>query len=99
MHFVLITPFTFANLLTELFCELICNQTPDEVAQQAIDADVHVVGVSTLAAGHKTLVPELIGSLNRLVSLMPHWNGGVPVGSRTYWISQEIGKGEGSNSS
>ena len=66
LHFVLITPFTFANLLTELFCELICNQTPDEVAQQAIDADVHVVGVSTLAAGHKTLVPELIGSLNRL---------------------------------
>ncbi|XP_072029756.1 LOW QUALITY PROTEIN: methylmalonyl-CoA mutase, mitochondrial-like [Amphiura filiformis] len=41
-------------------------QTPHEVAQQAIDADVHVVGVSTLAAGHKTLVPELIGSLNRL---------------------------------
>merc|ERR1712113_1064757 len=30
-----------------------------EVAQQAIDADVHVVGVSSLAAGHKALVPEL----------------------------------------
>jgi len=34
-------------------------QTPEEVAQQAIDADVHVVGVSSLAAGHKALVPEL----------------------------------------
>jgi len=34
-------------------------QTPDEVARQAVEADVHVVGVSTLAAGHLTLVPEL----------------------------------------
>ena len=34
-------------------------QTPDEVAQQAIDADVHVIGVSSQAAGHKTLVPAL----------------------------------------
>ncbi|XP_075197304.1 methylmalonyl-CoA mutase, mitochondrial isoform X2 [Anomaloglossus baeobatrachus] len=38
-------------------------QTPREVAQQAVDADVHSVGVSTLAAGHKTLVPELIKEL------------------------------------
>lgn len=41
-------------------------QTPDEVAQQAIDADVHLVGVSSLAAGHKTLVPELAASLKKL---------------------------------
>ncbi|MBA3524385.1 MAG: methylmalonyl-CoA mutase [Geodermatophilaceae bacterium] len=34
-------------------------QTPDEVARQAVEADVHVVGVSSLAAGHLTLVPEL----------------------------------------
>lgn len=34
-------------------------QTPDEVAQQAVDADVHIVGVSSLAAGHMTLVPAL----------------------------------------
>jgi methylmalonyl-CoA mutase len=40
-------------------------QTPDEVAQQAIDSDVHVVGVSTLAAGHRTLVPALIQALAR----------------------------------
>ncbi|XP_044275137.1 methylmalonyl-CoA mutase, mitochondrial [Varanus komodoensis] len=41
-------------------------QTPHEVAQQAVDADVHCVGVSTLAAGHKTLVPELIKELKAL---------------------------------
>ena len=35
-------------------------QTPDEAAKQAIENDVHIVGVSTLAAGHKTLVPLLI---------------------------------------
>jgi methylmalonyl-CoA mutase len=33
--------------------------TPEEVAQQAVDADVHVVGVNSLAAGHLTLVPAL----------------------------------------
>ena len=38
-------------------------QTPDEAAQQALDADVHVVGVSSQAAGHKTLVPELLAAL------------------------------------
>ena len=37
--------------------------TPDEVARQAIENDVHVVGASSLAAGHKTLVPELIEAL------------------------------------
>lgn len=37
--------------------------TPEEAAQQAIDADVHVVGVSSLAAGHKTLVPALVNAL------------------------------------
>ena len=38
-------------------------QTPEEVAQQAVDHDVHVVGISTLAGGHKTLVPDLIHAL------------------------------------
>ena len=38
-------------------------QTPAEVAKQAIENDVHIVGVSSLAAGHKTLVPALIQSL------------------------------------
>ena len=40
-------------------------QTPDEVARQAVEADVHVVGVSTLAAGHLTLVPELRAGAGR----------------------------------
>ena len=34
-------------------------QTPTQVAQQAVDADVHVVGISSLAGGHKTLVPKV----------------------------------------
>jgi len=38
-------------------------QTPEEVARQAIENDVHAVGVSTLAAGHRTLVPQLIAAL------------------------------------
>jgi len=41
-------------------------QTPAEVAQQAVDADVHVVGASSLAAGHLTLVPELRDELAKL---------------------------------
>ncbi|GAA0294409.1 methylmalonyl-CoA mutase [Rhodovulum strictum] len=38
-------------------------QTPEEAAQDAIDNDVHVIGVSSLAAGHKTLAPKLIEAL------------------------------------
>ncbi len=41
-------------------------QTPDEVARQAIEADVHIVGVSSLAAGHLTLVPALRQQLEAL---------------------------------
>jgi len=41
-------------------------QTPEEVARQAIDADVHIVGVNSLAAGHLTLVPALRAELDRL---------------------------------
>ncbi|MGY1721864.1 methylmalonyl-CoA mutase [Blastococcus sp. SYSU DS0533] len=41
-------------------------QTPDEVARQAVEADVHVVGVSSLAAGHLTLVPALRDALAEL---------------------------------
>ncbi len=41
-------------------------QTPEEVAQQATENDVHVVGASSLAAGHKTLVPQLIEELKKL---------------------------------
>ncbi|MFC0264059.1 methylmalonyl-CoA mutase [Fontibacter flavus] len=41
-------------------------QTPEEVAMQAVENDVHIVGASSLAAGHKTLVPALIEELKRL---------------------------------
>jgi methylmalonyl-CoA mutase len=41
-------------------------QTPAEVARHAAENDVHVVGVSSLAAGHKTLVPQLIEELKKI---------------------------------
>ena len=40
-------------------------QTPEEAARQAIENDVHIIGVSSLAAGHKTLVPALIAELKK----------------------------------
>ena len=41
-------------------------QTPEEVAMQAAENDVHIVGVSSLAGGHKTLVPQLVKSLQQI---------------------------------
>jgi methylmalonyl-CoA mutase len=41
-------------------------QTPEEVARQAAENDVHIVGASSLAAGHKTLVPQLIEELKKI---------------------------------
>ncbi|NCC34018.1 MAG: methylmalonyl-CoA mutase, partial [Chloroflexia bacterium] len=38
-------------------------QTPDEVARQAVENDVHIIGMSSLAAGHKTLLPQLVEAL------------------------------------
>jgi methylmalonyl-CoA mutase len=40
-------------------------QTPEEAAKQAVENDVHVMGVSSLAAGHKTLVPQVIEELKK----------------------------------
>jgi len=40
-------------------------QTPAEAAQDAIESDVHVIGISSLAAGHKTLVPQIIAELKK----------------------------------
>lgn len=40
-------------------------QTPEETAQDAVDNDVHIVGMSSLAAGHKTLLPQLIDELRK----------------------------------
>ena len=39
--------------------------TPDEIARLAVENDVHVIGASSLAAGHKTLIPELIEALRQ----------------------------------
>ena len=41
-------------------------QTPAEVAKQAVENDVHILGISSLAAGHKTLVPEVVSELKKL---------------------------------
>lgn len=41
-------------------------QTPEEAALQAVENDVHVIGVSSLAAGHKTLLPQVVAELERL---------------------------------
>jgi methylmalonyl-CoA mutase len=41
-------------------------QTPEETAKQAVENDVHIVGFSSLAAGHKTLLPQLVGELKKL---------------------------------
>ncbi len=41
-------------------------QTPKEAAKQAIENDVHILGISSLAAGHKTLVPEVVNALEEL---------------------------------
>jgi methylmalonyl-CoA mutase len=41
-------------------------QTPMEAAKQAVENDVHILGISSLAAGHKTLVPEVINALEEM---------------------------------
>jgi methylmalonyl-CoA mutase len=41
-------------------------QTPEETAKQAVENDVHIVGFSSLAGGHKTLLPQLVGELKKL---------------------------------
>ena len=41
-------------------------QTPEEAAKQAVENDVHILGVSSLAAGHKTLVPQVIAALKQM---------------------------------
>ncbi|WP_262150516.1 methylmalonyl-CoA mutase [Chryseobacterium foetidum] len=41
-------------------------QTPEEVAKQAVENDIHILGVSSLAAGHKTLVPQVVEQLKKL---------------------------------
>ncbi|MFD2935618.1 methylmalonyl-CoA mutase [Spirosoma flavum] len=61
-------------------------QTPEEVARQAAENDVHIVGVSSLAAGHKTLVPQLIDDLKKIGrdDIMVIAGGVIPVGDYQY---------------
>ena len=41
-------------------------QTPEEVAKQAVENDIHILGISSLAAGHKFLVPQVVAELKKL---------------------------------
>ncbi len=61
-------------------------QTPAEVARQAAENDVHIVGVSSLAAGHKTLVPQLIEELRRIGrdDILVIAGGVIPAGDYQY---------------
>ncbi|GAB3022699.1 methylmalonyl-CoA mutase [Spirosoma pulveris] len=61
-------------------------QTPEEVARQAAENDVHIVGVSSLAAGHKTLVPQLIDELRKIGrdDIMVIAGGVIPAGDYQY---------------
>ena len=41
-------------------------QTPEEIVKQALENDVHIIGISSLAGGHKTLIPELLNKLKEI---------------------------------
>jgi methylmalonyl-CoA mutase len=66
-------------------------QTPEEVARQAVENDVHVIGVSTQSGGHKTLVPQLIEELQRLgaVDIIVTVGGIIP--SKDYAFLEKAG--------
>ena len=55
-------------------------QTPEEVARQAVENDVHIIGMSSQAAGHKTLVPTLIEALKHegAADIVVVVGGGIP---------------------
>ena len=67
-------------------------QTPEEVARQAIENDVHFVGASSLAAGHKTLVPQLIDELERLgrTDIMVFAGGVIPAQDYDYLFERKV---------
>ncbi len=69
-------------------------QTPEEVATQAIENDVHIVGASSLAAGHKTLIPQLVKALEDLgrPDIMVVAGGVIP--SKDYQFLYEAGVAE-----
>jgi methylmalonyl-CoA mutase len=61
-------------------------QTPEEAALQAAENDVHVIGASSLAGGHKTLIPELVGALKKIgrEDIMVVAGGVIPPNDYTY---------------
>ncbi|SNR55490.1 heterodimeric methylmalonyl-CoA mutase large subunit precursor [Lutibacter agarilyticus] len=67
-------------------------QTPEEVAKQAIENDVHFVGASSLAAGHKTLIPQLIEELARLgrADIMVFAGGVIPAQDYDYLFERKV---------
>jgi methylmalonyl-CoA mutase len=67
-------------------------QTPEEVAKQAIENDVHFVGASSLAAGHKTLIPQLIDELAKLgrPDIMVFAGGVIPSQDYDFLYSKKV---------
>ena len=67
-------------------------QSPKEAAKQAIENDVHILGISSLAAGHKTLVPQVIEELNKLgrEDIMVVAGGVIPVQDYDYLFSAGV---------
>ena len=67
-------------------------QTPEEVAKQAIENDVHFIGASSLAAGHKTLIPQLIGELETLgrPDIMVFAGGVIPAQDYDYLLERKV---------
>ncbi|MCD6543105.1 MAG: methylmalonyl-CoA mutase [Flavobacteriaceae bacterium] len=67
-------------------------QTPEEVAKQAIENDVHFVGASSLAAGHKTLIPQLIEELKKLgrPDIMVFAGGVIPAQDYDYLFERKV---------
>lgn len=67
-------------------------QTPEEVAKQAIENDVHFIGASSLAAGHKTLIPQLIDELEKLgrSDIMVFAGGVIPAQDYDYLYQRKV---------
>ncbi len=67
-------------------------QTPEEAAREAVENDVHVIGVSSLAGGHKTLVPALIDELGRLdaADILVVCGGVVPAQDHEFLIGKGV---------
>lgn len=67
-------------------------QTPEEVAKQAIENDVHFIGASSLAGGHKTLIPQLIDALENLrrPDIMVFVGGVIPEQDYNYLLERKV---------